>query len=255
MSNKPGQMTHEQTLFISDLHLSQERPQKLALFHDFLTAARGCDGLYILGDLFEVWLGDDDDTPPNTEVLAALRDFSDSGTPLWVMRGNRDLLLNNGFSTTTGAQLLPDPSCIELYGESTLLMHGDLLCTRDMDYLAFRAMAHEPHFQSSFLARPLADRRTIAAGFREYSVTAMQDKPEEIMDVEADAVAARMQQAGVRSLIHGHTHKPGRHEFELDGQAARRTVLGDWYTQESVLVCRPDGQALLPVADFLRQAD
>lgn len=242
------------TLFISDLHLSHERPQKLALFHEFLAAARGCDGLYILGDLFEVWLGDDDDTPPNPEVLTALREFSDGGTPLRAMRGNRDLLLDSGFSSMTGAELLPDPGRIELYGEPTLLMHGDLLCTRDMDYLAFRSMAHEPHFQAGFLARPLADRRTIAAGFREYSVTAMQDKPAEIMDVEDEAVMARMRQAGVRRLIHGHTHRPAVHEFELDGKPARRTVLGDWYSQESVLVCTPGDQRLLPVQDFLGQA-
>ncbi len=242
------------TLFISDLHLSQERPQKTALFHEFLAAARGCDGLYILGDLFEVWLGDDDDTPPNREVLSALRDFSDGGTPLWVMRGNRDLLLNDGFHDSTGAALLPDPQRIDLYGEPTLLMHGDLLCTRDRDYQAFRSMAHEPHFQAGFLARPLAERRTIAAGFREYSVTAMQDKPAEIMDVEDGAVVTRMREAGVRRLIHGHTHRPGVHEFELDGAPVRRTVLGDWYSQESVLVCAPEGQRLLPIREFLQTA-
>jgi len=241
------------TLFISDLHLSQERPLKLALFHEFLAAARGCDGLYILGDLFEVWLGDDDDTPPNPEVLTALRQFSDSGTPLYVMRGNRDLLLDSGFGTITGAELLPDPNPVEIYGEPTLLMHGDLLCTRDTDYLAFRSMAHEPHFQAGFLARSLADRRMIAAGFREYSVTAMQDKPAGIMDAEEQEVMTRMRQAGVKRLIHGHTHRPAVHDFELDGEAARRTVLGDWYSQESVLVCTPEDQRLLPVQDFLRQ--
>ncbi len=240
--------------FISDLHLAAERPDRLALFERLLAALPGrCANLYVLGDLFEYWVGDDDDTPPNPEVIAALARLSDAGVGLYFLHGNRDFLVGARFAARTGAMLLPDPTVIDLYGVPTLLMHGDLLCTGDVDYQRLRAMVRDPGWQRQALAQPLAARRALAERLRRGSRDATQAKSESIMDVEQDAVVATLRAHGVGRLVHGHTHRPGVHEFPLAGAYARRTVLGDWYELDSLLVCEPgDRQRLLRVEDWLR---
>ena len=234
------------TLFISDLHLSAERPAIVALFLGFLrTRARHAAALYILGDLFEYWIGDDVATQPEYQpLLDGLRALTAAGVPVHVMHGNRDFLLGTGFEQQTGCRLLPDPSVISLYGENTLLMHGDTLCTDDVAYLKFRVMVRNPDWVHMFLGKTIAERVAIVREYREISKTATAAKKPEIMDVNPGAVDAVLRQQGVRHLIHGHTHRPAQHRFELDGSPARRTVLGDWYDQGSVLVCDAQGCVL-----------
>ena len=242
------------TLFISDLHLTAARPLINELFFDFLEReARTAEALYILGDFLEYWIGDDALTQPEYRPIAEnLRALTAAGTPVYLMRGNRDFLLGPRFEQETGCQLIDDPTVIDLYGTAVLLMHGDTLCTDDVDYLAFRRMTRAESWQRDFLAKPIDERDTIARGHRELSQQSTAQKAPEIMDVTQPAVVATLRQHGVRQLIHGHTHRPGEHVFELDGKPARRTVLGDWYRQGSVLRCTPTGCALaalpLPVA-------
>lgn len=230
------------TLFISDLHLDPQRPEITRLFLDFLEnrgRAAGC--LYILGDLFEAWVGDDDDSALAGAVCAGLRDCAGSGTPVYVMHGNRDFLLGSAFATASGCTLLPDPAVIDLYGQATLLMHGDLLCTDDTEYLAFRKMVREPRWQQAFLDKPLAERRQIALQLRETSIERTQGKPDSIMDVNPQTVVDTMKRHAVQRLIHGHTHRPAVHNLKVNGMPAQRLVLGDWYEQGSVLECTPVG--------------
>lgn len=228
-------------LFISDLHLDAGRPQTTAQFLDFLAAeCRGAEALYILGDLFEAWIGDDDDSALARTVQDALAACSAAGTRLFVQRGNRDFLLGPGFAARIGAQLLPDFAVITCAGEPALLMHGDLLCTQDTEYLAFRAQVRDPAWQSTFLAQPLAARNAFAERARQASQTRQQglkdaSRLETITDVTPADVVSVMRRYGVRRLIHGHTHRPARHALEIDGMPAERIVLGDWYTQESRL--------------------
>ena len=230
------------TLFISDLHLDPERPAVTALFLEFLAArARQADAVYILGDLFEAWIGDDDETPLNLEVMQGIKACVDAGTPVFVMHGNRDFLLGERFAMQTHCTLLQDPACIDLYGLPTLLMHGDLLCTDDTEYLAFREMVRDSAWQSELLAKSLAVRRKMAAEMRRDSREKTAGKPESIMDVNPTAVQDAMTQHAVVQLIHGHTHRPGVHTLHIDGQPARRYVLGDWYDQGSMLECNQDG--------------
>jgi UDP-2,3-diacylglucosamine hydrolase len=230
------------TLFISDLHLDPERPAVTKLFLEFLaTRARDADAVYILGDLFEAWIGDDDASPLNLEVIQGIRACVDAGTPLFVMHGNRDFLLGEQFAGQSGCTLLQDPACIDLYGTPTLLMHGDLLCTDDTDYLAFRDRVRDSDWQAELLAKPLAVRREMAAEMRRNSREKTAGKPESIMDVNPAAVRDAMTQHGVLQLIHGHTHRPGVHTQDIAGQPARRYVLGDWYDQGSLLECDRDG--------------
>ena len=207
--------------------------------------------MYILGDLFEVWIGDDDETPPYPEILSLLRRFSDSGTPLFVMRGNRDFLFGQAFEKKTGAQLLPDPVHVDLAGCKALLMHGDLLCTRDLDYQRFRSKVRNPEWQRRFLARPRWLRKWLGRLARYRSRMVSRRKPEDLMDVDAETVVAFMRTEQARLLIHGHTHRPAIHELTLDGKAVRRIVLGDWYEQDSVLSCDSRGPRLIRVAEFL----
>jgi UDP-2,3-diacylglucosamine hydrolase len=229
------------TLFISDLHLSAERPEIIALFERFLDErARRAAALYILGDLFEYWIGDEAVAQPEYRpVIEALKRCTEHGLPVFVMHGNRDFLLGAGFTRATGCRLLPDPTVIDLYDEKVLIMHGDTLCTDDVDYQRFRRMVRDPDWIAQFIAKPLAERIHMAQGMRETSKAATAAKRPEIMDVNPDAVEAVMRAHGVRHLIHGHTHRPARHALTLDGESARRTVLGDWYEQGSVLTCTP----------------
>jgi UDP-2,3-diacylglucosamine hydrolase len=234
------------TLFISDLHLSAERPAITALFLDFLAGpARAAEALYILGDLFEYWIGDDVAAqPPYRPLIEALRAVTAGGVPLAVMHGNRDFLLGPGFEQATGCRLLPDPSVIDLYGEPVLLMHGDTLCTDDLPYLKFREMVRNPQWVATFLAKSIPERLAIVRDYRELSKAATADKKPEIMDVNPNAVDTALRTHRVRHLIHGHTHRPAQHVFDLDGHGVRRTVLGDWYEQGSVLTCDASGCTL-----------
>jgi UDP-2,3-diacylglucosamine hydrolase len=218
-------------LFISDLHLSEERPAANERFFSFLEKeARGAGALYILGDFFEYWIGDDDLAYPFNAVIAgALHEVARGGVPLYFMHGNRDFLAARGFCDATGAVLLDDPTVVELGGEKTLLMHGDTLCTDDLDYQAWRRTARSAGFQRGFLAKSIAERRQAVLGMREKSRQVVEAKPAEIMDVNQGAVREAMQRHGVRRLIHGHTHRPGRHRVELDAGPGERWVLPDWY--------------------------
>lgn len=223
-------------LFISDLHLDASRPAATDCFLRFLAGpARDAEALYILGDLFEAWTGDDSAGHHDREILAGLRRYSAAGHRCHVLRGNRDFLLGPRFAAETGATLLADETRLELAGSTALLMHGDTLCTDDRAYQRYRRFVHHPATQALYLALPTAVRSGIAAYARRRSMTAKAGKAAAIMDVNALAVADAMRRHDVRLLIHGHTHRPAVHGFDLDGEAARRIVLGDWYHQGSVL--------------------
>ncbi|MFM9913288.1 MAG: UDP-2,3-diacylglucosamine diphosphatase [Methylophilaceae bacterium] len=231
-----------QTLFISDLHLCEERPQITALFLDFLANTKA-EALYILGDLFEYWAGDDDlPDPYHQRIATGLRALSDKGTRLYVMHGNRDLLLGQNFATACGASLLPDPTIIDLYGQTALLTHGDKLCTDDVKYQEFRRQVHDPVWQKTFLAQPLASRKAQIAGMRQQSEQAKMAKSEAIMDVNAEAVASLLAEHDFPPLfIHGHTHRMNRHALNINGHQCERIVLGDWYESGSYLECGAQG--------------
>lgn len=239
------------TLFISDLHLDASRPKITDLFLAFLAGeARGSEALYILGDLFEAWLGDDDPDPHHVRVAAALAELSAAGVPVYFLVGNRDFLLGEDYARRAGMTLLTEPVRLDLYGIPALLLHGDVLCTDDTEYQAFRAMVRDPDWQKAFLARPLEERRMMAAQAREQSRSRGQSLDEDIMDVNADAVAEAFRTHAVPRMIHGHTHRPNIHHIEVDGKPRERIVLGDWYEQGSVLRVGEDqaelGQLPLP---------
>ncbi len=218
------------TLFISDLHLEEARPDITRAFLDFLdTRARGAEQLYILGDFFEAWIGDDEHTPLQDQVADALKSVSDAGTALFLMHGNRDFLIGEDFCARVGATLLDDPTVVDLYGTPTLLMHGDSLCTADVEYQKFRASMRNQQWQKAFLQRPLQDRQMVARQLREISMAKNKGKEEFIMDVTPEEVVKVMESHGVRRLIHGHTHRPAVHQHQVNGQAATRIVLGDWH--------------------------
>ena len=232
-----------ESLFISDLHLSAERPDTVQLFLGFLEqrAARA-QTLYILGDLFDVWIGDDLDTPPIPRIKAALHSLANGGTRILLMHGNRDFLLGQRFCTDSGCALLPDPSLIELQGIPTLLMHGDSLCTDDLDYQAFRRQVRDPAFIEHFLSLSIPQRIARVTEFRTKSGEATSMKAEEIMDVNPQAVTDQMREHAARRLIHGHTHRPALHRFELDGRQVARYVLGEWHADSArILSVDQDG--------------
>jgi UDP-2,3-diacylglucosamine hydrolase len=228
-------------LFISDLHLSGERPAINERFFAFLQEqASRAASLFVLGDLFEYWIGDEQvDWPEYRPVMTALRALVDAGVPVYVIVGNRDFLMGRGFEAASGCRLLDDVTRIDLYGRTVLVMHGDELCTRDTEFMKFRAMVRDPQWRRDFLAKSVAERQQIAGEYREISQQTTAAKKPEIMDVTPEAVDEVMRRHGVRDLIHGHTHRPARHRFQLDGAAASRIVLGDWYDQGSVLRCSP----------------
>jgi UDP-2,3-diacylglucosamine hydrolase len=217
------------TLFISDLHLEESRPDITRAFLAFLQdRAVNAHTLYILGDFFEAWIGDDEHTPLQEQIAAALKQISSSGTALYVMHGNRDFLLGQDYCQRIGATLLDDPTVIDLYGTPTLLMHGDSLCTADVEYQKFRANMRNPKTQQMLLARPLKDRQLMARQLREMSMAKNKGKSQAIMDVTAKEVVRVMEQHNVPQLIHGHTHRPARHPLQVNSQPAERIVLGDW---------------------------
>ncbi len=230
-------MSH--TLFISDLHLTAERPHINQQFFDFIEQiAPKAEALYILGDLFEYWAGDDDSADPlNTGVASALRQLTQRGVPVYLMHGNRDLLIGQAFAERCGAGIIPDPTLIDLYGTRTLLMHGDTLCTDDIDYQKFRAYARNPATQQQFLQQPLAVRHQQLRGMRVQSEASKNVKAAEIMDVAPAAVEAVLREYRYPRLIHGHTHRPTRHVHVLDSHTCERWVLRDWYDCGHYLQC------------------
>lgn len=230
-------------LFLSDLHLSPDRPAALAAFHAFARGpARGAAAVYILGDLFDWWIGDDQMRDPFVAaVVASLRGIADAGVPLFVGRGNRDFMLGAAFARATGATLLPDFQRLDLHGIPTLLCHGDELCTDDVDYQKYRAHMRDPATQARLLRLPYAVRRAIAWWLRRKSRDAKALKAESIMDVNAEAVADAFRTHGTHRLIHGHTHRPDRHASIVDGMPRERLVLADWHDHGSYLEADESG--------------
>lgn len=231
------------TLFISDLHLAPERPQITEQFLRFIReTAPAASALYILGDLFEYWVGDDDlDDPLNGIVSGALAALADSGSKVYLMRGNRDVLLGTDFASRCHATLLEDPTLVNLHGTPTLLSHGDALCTGDVDYQRFRLYARDPGNQQKFLAQSLQERREQMRGMRSQSEASKQQKTEAIMDVAPEAMDALLRKYGYPRLIHGHTHRPARHLHTIDGHPCERWVLNDWYDTGGYLRCDAGG--------------
>jgi UDP-2,3-diacylglucosamine hydrolase len=231
------------TLLLSDLHLSPERPGALAAFHAFARGpARQAAAVYILGDLFDWWVGDDQlEDPFVAGIAASLKSVADAGVPLFVGRGNRDFLLGERFARTTGATLLPDFTVIELAGTRTVLCHGDELCTDDTEYQVYRARMREPAAQARLLRLPYMVRRAIAWWLRRKSRGEKALKPESIMDVTPIAVEAAFRVHGARRMIHGHTHRPARHEHSVDGVISERFVMADWQDRGHYLAVDTDG--------------
>ncbi len=219
-------------LLISDLHLEEKRPDITRAFLRFLeTRASGAEALYILGDFFEVWIGDDGMTPYQHQIAAALRALSESGTRLYLMHGNRDFMIGQAFCREAGCTLLSDPHIATLGGERVLLMHGDSLCTRDEGYMRLRRLLRNPLSLFILHHLSLARRQKLAQKLRSTSREETRMKASDIVDVTPDEVIRAMRKHRVRTLIHGHTHRPATHSLQIDGQAARRIVLGDWDRQ------------------------
>ena len=232
-------------LFISDLHLTAGDAETTRRFVEFMEGtARAARELYILGDLFEAWIGDDDDDPRLEPIVAALRKLTDSGVACALMHGNRDFLLGARFCGATGTRLLGDYERITIDGQAILLTHGDLLCTDDTRYMTLRSELRSKAWQRDFLARPLDERRQIASDLRQLSATEIAAKDEYIMDVNQAAVERTMREHDVTLLVHGHTHRPAVHRFELDGRPAARVVLGAWYHDPSSVRWTAGGFAL-----------
>ena len=225
------------TLFISDLHLDEARPDITAALISLLrNGARGSDALYILGDLFEAWVGDDDESRLMLEVADGLHALAESGVPIYFMHGNRDFLLGAAYACRCGMQLLDDSAVVDLYATPTLLLHGDTLCTADVGYQKFRQQVRQPAWQQDFLAKSLPERRAFAAAARAQSKLHTQSVAYEMMDVTQDAVAEAFRKNRIARLIHGHTHRPAIHPtLDVDGVACQRIVLGDWHHHGSVL--------------------
>jgi UDP-2,3-diacylglucosamine hydrolase len=233
------------TLFISDLHLEADRPEIGEQFLDFLDEeAADAEALYILGDFFEYWVGDDDPDPYYASIKQSLRTFTDTGVPVYFMHGNRDFMIGPEFAAETGVTILPDPYPLELYGKSVLLSHGDAMCTDDVEYQKVREMTRNPEWQAMMLGKPLEERLAIAKHARAQSEQRNKTLSESIMDVNPDAVKKTISEYGVEILLHGHTHRPDIHGVEVDDVLAKRVVLGDWYEQGSVVRWDEDGLEL-----------
>jgi UDP-2,3-diacylglucosamine hydrolase len=236
-------MTMAGQVFISDLHLSLEEPDTAQRFFKLLDSIQGtAEAVSILGDLFETWVGDDELAAPfQASIAHALARLTDSGIQVGIMHGNRDFLIGSDFLAASGAYLLPDPSLIDLYGEPTLLLHGDSLCSDDQDYQTFRKQVRSPAWQREFLAKPLPERLAIAREMRTESRLAQSGKSMAILDVNPEAVCQAFRSHGCRRMIHGHTHRPARHVLEIDGVSCERWVLTDWYSDGGYLLCDPSG--------------
>ena len=232
-------------LFISDLHLTAGDAETIRRFVDFIDGpARAARELYVLGDLFEAWIGDDEDDPRIVPIVAALARLTRTGVPCALMHGNRDFLLGEQFCAMTGCRLLGDYERITLFGQPVLLTHGDLLCTDDTRYMTLRSELRSPPWQREFLAKTLDERRQIASDLRQLSATEIAAKSDDIMDVNQAAVERTMREFDVALLLHGHTHRPAVHRFALAGRPAARIVLGAWYEQASIVRWTAEGFAL-----------
>lgn len=235
-------------LFVSDLHLDASRPAATDCFLRFLAGpARDASSLYILGDLFEAWSGDDAAGAHERQILDALSDYRTAGCQHYFLKGNRDFLVGARFANETGAVLLSDEALVDLHGQRVLLLHGDTLCTDDHDYQRFRRFVRSPLAQSLYLALPARLRSSIANYLRRRSTQANDGKPPAIMDVNPMAVANALRRHDVQLMIHGHTHRPAIHNLEVDGRPARRIVLGAWYEQGCVLHWNENGPELRPL--------
>jgi UDP-2,3-diacylglucosamine hydrolase len=224
------------TLFISDLHIDASRPAIIEQFLKFLKSeAKDAAALYILGDLFESWIGDDAPDAAQSAAIDGLNALTADGVPCFVMHGNRDFLISSEFCRMSGARLLPDPVLITLYGESVLVMHGDALCTDDRAYQRLRATVRDADWQRQFLALSISSRRALAGAARAGSQAHTATMETAITDVNDATVAAALRASGSATLLHGHTHRPAIHSLEVDGRPRTRIVLGDWYDQGSVL--------------------
>jgi UDP-2,3-diacylglucosamine hydrolase len=234
-------MTH--SLFISDLHLCAENPRSTQVFMHFMQhSATRAAALYVLGDLFEYWAGDDDlDTPFHRQITGAFATLAASGTQLFIMHGNRDFLMAEKLAAACHATLLPDPTLIDLYGTPTLLTHGDTLCTDDVAYQRYRSQVHTPAWQHQFLSQPLAQRKSIIEQLRARSESEKQYKSSDIMDVNDAAVSSLLRAYHYPRLIHGHTHRLKRHQHEVDAHTCERWVLGDWHETGNALRCDAAG--------------
>lgn len=233
-------------LFISDMHLADERPELTQLFLNFLqTQAVHADALYILGDMFELWIGDDYKTNTSQTVCDALQQLSHTGVPIYFMHGNRDFLIGKKFARAAGITLLPDKYIINLYGTKTLLMHGDTLCTRDIDYLKFRRKVRNKIIQFFFLRKSLEYRINVANHYRQKSKNYTQTAVKEIMDVTPSEIPKLLSYYHTDLLIHGHTHRPGIEYLKLNDHYGMRIVLSDWHHAGQVLVCEPNGSKRL----------
>jgi UDP-2,3-diacylglucosamine hydrolase len=233
------------TLFISDLHLEVARPEIAEQFLEFLkTEAESADALYILGDLFESWVGDDDPNAHYAEIKAAIRALTDLGIPVYFMHGNRDFMIGEDFAVETGVTLLPDPYVLDIHGTQVLLTHGDAMCTDDLEYQKMRAMSRNPEWQAMMMQKSLAERQAFAAQARAASMAHGKTVNDEISDVNAGAVEASFREHGVSMMLHGHTHRPAVHQLVVVGKDAKRIVLGDWYAQGSVVRWAEDGPVL-----------
>ena len=237
------------TLFISDLHLSPDTPDATAALLRFLReTAPAADALYVLGDLFEYWIGDEGLAQPFAqEVARAFRALVNSGVPVHFMHGNRDFLIGERFAVASGMKLLTDPTVVDLYGMPTLLMHGDSLCIDDVEYQKFRAMVRNAAWQQAFLAKPLDERIRMAREVRGKSEQSKRVKDMTIMDVAPTAVDDAFRAHNYARLIHGHTHRPARHEHKVDGRGCERWVLADWYDHGSCLICDAGGCRAQPL--------
>jgi UDP-2,3-diacylglucosamine hydrolase len=233
------------TLFISDLHLEANQPEIGKQFLTFLAGeAREAEVLYILGDLFESWLGDDDPNPYYGEMKSALRALTDAGVPVYFMHGNRDFMIGSDFAAATGTTILDDPTVVDLYGEKVLLCHGDSLCTDDIQYQQVRLIVRDPNWQAMMLAKSIEERIAFVIQSRKESMERGESLSDEIMDVNQDAVAAALNEHGVDVMLHGHTHRPAVHSIDLNDRKATRIVLGDWYEQGSVVRWDENGPSL-----------
>jgi UDP-2,3-diacylglucosamine hydrolase len=237
----------QRALFVSDLHLTSERPAANEAFFGFLEReAPGATGLYILGDLFEFWIGDDDLADPLNAIVAGfLANTAAGGTPVYLMHGNRDFLMADAFCKAAGAQLLPDATEVDLFGTRTLLMHGDTLCADDQAYQQWRRLCRSEEWRKPFLAEPLEGRRNQMQALRRQSELDKKSKPATIMDVNDEAVRQAFRSHNATRLIHGHTHRPGHHLVEVDGRSCERWVLQDWYGRGGFLEVSAEGARLV----------
>ena len=233
------------TLFISDLHLEESRPEIGGQLLEFLDGeAKHSESLYILGDLFESWVGDDDPNPHYAVIKEALSTLVRSGVPVFFMHGNRDFMIGSLFAEETGVTLLEDPTCVELYGDKVLLSHGDALCIDDQQYQQVRLMTRNPEWQAMMRAKPLEERLLFAENARRQSQAHNDSLGEDIMDVNQGAVISTFLERDIDILLHGHTHRPAIHAVDINGRAGKRIVLGDWFEQGSVVRWDENGPRL-----------